>query len=170
MATRIFSVLVCAGLPFGLVVGFLMMAESGRLAVGALAGAVGGFLAGGAGMAIFLELQRRKLMAKDGVFEGALVLHEGPANHLAGAEARGGWLTLTGQALAFRPRGKNVKNEPVTLPLAEVAACHARRMLGIIPNGVVVELKDGTAHHFAVNGNGPWVRRIGEAVKGAPGS
>jgi hypothetical protein len=151
-----------AGLPFGLVFGLVIGVKSGVTA-GLVAGVVSGVLFGGA-MALFASAQRTRLEARDATFEGEPVLHQGPANHWAGLEARGGWLVLTASRLAFRTHGFNVQNQVIRIPLGEVAQVEATRSLGVVPNGLRIIRRDGRDERFVVSGRDAWVSAVRESV------
>jgi hypothetical protein len=153
--------LLLAGLFFGLVFGSVMGATRG-LTAGLAAGAVSGVLFGVA-MGVFASVQRARLESRDAHFEGEPVLHQGPANHWAEIEARGGWLVLTASRLAFRAHGFNVGNAPLNLALTDVAQAEPTRSLGVIPNSLRVVLRDGRAERFVVNGQAAWVSAITRA-------
>jgi hypothetical protein len=151
---------VSSGLPFGLAMG-LLFALTGGLERGLVAGSVAG-LAFGVAIAGFALVQKRRLELH-GELQGEPVLHQGPANHWAGREARGGWLALTPTRLVFRAHGLNVQNEPLALALAEVERVEPIRTLFVVPNGLRVRRGDGTEERFVVTGRTTWVRAIHSA-------
>src|SRR5438094_5766465 len=106
---RILAAALRTGLPFGLFFGAYLAIRRENLAGGVLGGLIAGALFGGV-MGVFVEMQRRKLMVRGDRFEGEPIIHQGPANHWRGAEARGGWLILTDARLSFRAHGKNIQN------------------------------------------------------------
>lgn len=149
---------VATGVPFGLVMGGFLALQHGATA-GLVIGAGAGALFGGM-LAAFAEGQRRRLTITSGALDGEKIVRQGPANHWRGAEARGGWLVLTDRRLVFRSHGKNVQNEGAEVALAEVAAIEPRRTLGIVPNGLRVRRRDGSAETFVVAERRAWVAAL----------
>jgi hypothetical protein len=67
---------------------------------------------------------------------------------------------LTERALVFRGHGFNVQNAPARVELARVKDVLPCATLGIVPNGLRVELVDGGHERFVVTGRDEWVARI----------
>jgi hypothetical protein len=118
-------------------------------------------------MGSFLELQKEKMKIKDLSFEGEDIVFQGPANHFLKFEGRGGWLLLTNRRLIFRSHGVNIQNQPLEIPIAAVRSAVASRTLGIIPNGLQVELLDGHHERFVVNQRNTWEQKISSLVQSA---
>jgi hypothetical protein len=154
------------GLPFGLMMAVFFSLRGG-LIVGVVSGIASGILFG-AMITIFAEAQRKKLELADKLFEGHPILHQGPANHWLGAESRGGWLVLTSQQLRFRSHGKNIQNSELHLTIEALKSVRTKRTLGIIPNGLLVEKKDGGSESFVVSDNSIWEARVAAAIKANP--
>ncbi len=170
MTKRVLRIFLTSAVPYGLLVGYVMTAQWG-LGVGVLWGlVVGAFF--GVATVVYLEAKRRRMRSRDGLFEGAAVLREGPASHLwkgtgeedERLESRGGWLTLTGQALAFRPRPNEARRAPVDVPLADIVACHRKGPAEWVSQGLRVELKDGREEHFVVHDCAEWMKLIEDVV------
>ncbi len=96
---------------------------------------------------------------------GESVVHFGPANHFKGLESVGGKLFLTSQRLRFRSHTMNVQTHDESYPLDTIVAVEATRTLGLIPNGLLVRLRDGRAERFVVGGRAQWVALLGERVR-----
>lgn len=88
-----------------------------------------------------------------------IVLHNG-ANHFKGIEAVGGKLFLTNKRLRFRSHRFNVQAHDESYPLDAIHAVEAVRTLGIIPNGLVVQLKDGRRQRFVVMNRSAWLAQL----------
>lgn len=155
---------VAAGIPFGVGMGIYFSFRYG-IPGGALAGIASGIFFGLA-MTLFAEKQRVRMGAKDGVFDGHDVIHEGHANHFKRAEDRGGWLTLTADKLSFRSHGQNIQNQPVEINLADILNLKLTRSLGMIPNGFCVTSMDGTVNRFVVTGRSEWLRIVSAHLPG----
>jgi hypothetical protein len=154
------------GLPFGLLMAVFFSLRGG-LIVGVIFGVASGILFGTM-MTLFAEAQRKKLELADKLFEGYPILHQGPANHWLSAESRGGWLVLTSQQLRFRSHGKNIQNSELNLTIEALKSVRTKRTFGIIPNGLLVEKKDGGSESFVVSDNLIWEARVAAAIKANP--
>ena len=148
---------VTTGAPFGLIMALLLGLRYGWIA--GLIGAGSGLLFG-LTLADFVLRQRRRMEVPGKLYKGEPLLHQGPANHWLGAEARGGWLILTPTRLLFRSHGKNLQNAPFALALSDVTAVEATRTLGMIPNGLLVRRCDGEPAKFVVQERDVWVAAI----------
>ncbi len=157
---RHLSTALSSGLPFGLAMG-LLFALTGGLERGLAVGCVAG-LAFGTAIAAFAMVQKSRLELP-GKLEGEPVLHQGPANHWAGREARGGWLALTPTRLVFRAHGLNLQNEPLALRLSDIDKAEPASTLLVVPSGLRVLLAGGSAERFVVTGRAVWVRAIHSA-------
>ena len=166
MLERLATTAVMVGVPFGLFMGLFFGWQHGAR-VGLSAGAVSGFLFGPA-LAVFAEMQRRKLRPLDDMFEGEPVLYQGPANHFHRAEARGGWLTLTATRLAFRSHGKNIQNHPLDIDLKSIASASPSRTAGCIPNGLLIRTHGGEKESFVVARRKVWADMIQRTAKAEP--
>ena len=164
MKSRFLQSVIASGIPFGIGMGIYFSFRYG-FPGGVIAGIASGIFFG-LFMAIFAEKQRVRMGAKDGLFEGEDVIYEGPANHFRKAEACGGWLTLTNETLSFRSHGKNLQNQPVDLPLSQIASVEVSRTWGIVPNGFCVTNRDGVVNRFVVTGRAAWLRVVSAQVKG----
>lgn len=161
---RLLNTTIRAALPFGILMGLFFGFKHG-LTGGLVAGAATGLLFGVA-LAIFTEVQRQKMEVK-GDYRGEPILHQGPANHWRRGEARGGWLLLTPRRLLFRAHSENLQNEPLELAVADLRGSELCRSLGIVPNGLRVQLANGTQERFVVSERATWVARIAAAIDGS---
>ena len=136
-------------------------------ALGVPAGALSGLLFG-ALATLFARRQMHRLAVRDETVNGERLLFQGGANHWQGAESRGGWLLLTEKALIFRAHGYNVQNEPLRIELVNIKRFAACATLGVIPNGLRIEVMGGAAERFVVSRRGGWLAKLGELVRPAP--
>jgi hypothetical protein len=150
MLRRVLIATLVAGVPYGAAMGLFFAARTGRntLWLGVSSGLAFGLL-----LAAFVEWQRR---ARRQPPPGVTIRHDGPANHMRGAEAVGGWLYLLQDRLLFHPHRFNIQKEDLSIPLAEVVSVKPRRTMGLIPNGIEVATRSGV-DRFVVQGRGRWV-------------
>lgn len=165
MNLRVLRMMVLTGVPFGLLMGLL----PGLLVnyqIGLMVGIPSGILFGLA-LALFSEAQRKRLDSAGDTFEGESVVYRSLANHFYNGEARGGFLILTSNRLAFRSHGFNAQNQQMDIPLEQIAASAPTLTMGIIPNGLSVWKKDGAQENFVVQGRKEWARRIQQMISAA---
>lgn len=150
------------GVPMGLFIGW--MTGSGYY------GFHGGFFSGVAFawaikrfLKVSMETPRLEVDGRAAGFdEGETILHHGPANHFKGIEAVGGKLFLTRTRLRFRSHKINVQTHDESYPIESIASVETARTMGIVPNGLLVHLRDGSRQRFVVFGRAAWVARIRE--------
>lgn len=88
------------------------------------------------------------------------VLLDGGASHWRGKINDGGWLFLTKEGLLFKPHAVNLSWQDVWIPSEMIVGAHRYNNLGIMPNGLLLELKNGAQEKFVVNWPSEWVRMI----------
>lgn len=161
---RAMQYVVASGLLFGLSVGLAVGVLTKSGSAGWHSGFWGGFLFAFA-MHRFLKVQpvpRPSLDAKEeGFADDESLLHHGAANHWKGVEAVGGKLFLTDKRLRFRSHAFNVQRHDESYPRADIVAASPARSLGIIPNAIRIELKDGRRETFVVADRAAWLTRLG---------
>jgi hypothetical protein len=156
---------VLAGLAFGVGVGVAVGLATGRGEVGFHTGFFGAFLFGFALHKLVGGVDARAALQMGGRHAGFAddehVVHHGLANHWKGLEAVGGKLFLSVQAgaarLRFRSHALNVQTHDESWPLADVVDVEGARSLGIVPNALVVTLRDGRRERFVVSGRQRWI-------------
>jgi hypothetical protein len=99
-------------------------------------------------------------LAKTGSIPTRRFVHHGPANHYKGFEAVGGRLFLTSKRLRFRSHKLNVQSHDESYPVDIIISVEPARTLGVVPNGVLVHLRDGRHERFVVGGRAEWVARL----------
>ena len=160
---RAMQYVVASGLVFGIAVGIAVgvLVKSGS--AGWHAGFWGGFLFAIA-MHRLLKVQQVPLPSFDttqGFADGESVVHHGAANHWKGIEAVGGKLFLTDKRLRFRSHAFNVQKHDESYARTDIVAASPARSLGIIPNAIRIELRDGRRETFVVNDRAAWLTHLG---------
>ena len=158
---------VVSGVMFGAIFGLATIAIlwlSG-LPFAAAAGLAGlTALATGTLFAFLIGLFMRSRLATAGtelaLEPGERIVHQGAANHFLGAEGRGGRLYLTTSRLVFNPHQFNIQSSGVTIARPDIVRAEPTKTLGIVPNGLLVHLRDGRSERFVVNGRAEWVEKL----------
>jgi hypothetical protein len=149
-----FKTLWQTGLPFGLFMGIffsLLWGLNDGVWAGLLAGVLFGLF-----MALFVSYQSRKFTQNRPLSSGEKLIREGPANH----QGSGGWMYLTDTRLFYVSHKFNLNKHELSIPLADIAAVEKARSLGIIPNQLLLNLKNGHAEKFVVQEVKSWVNQI----------
>ena len=142
------------GLPFGILMGIFYSFQSGWKG-GALAGLFSGVLFG-LMMAGFVKFQSRKFTQNRPLSADEKLIKEGSANH----QGTGGWIYLTDSRLIFVSHKINIKNEELSIPLSEIVSIEKGRSLGIFPNRLILNLKNGRAEKFVFQDAKNWIHQI----------
>ncbi|HEX8793118.1 MAG TPA: hypothetical protein VF765_19370 [Polyangiaceae bacterium] len=95
-----------------------------------------------------------------GFDEDEKVLRVGPANHFKGLEGVGGKLFLTNRRLRFRSHKINFQSHDESYPIETIASVEPASSLGIIPNGLLVHMRDGRRERFVVTSRAAWVSSL----------
>ena len=93
-----------------------------------------------------------------------LLSFEGPANLFRGKEAVGGRLFLTTHRLIFVSHNLNIQNGTTLLDLNQIVSLSPRKTLGLIQNGLTIQLEGGKDYHFVVYNPDLWQEKIENAV------
>ena len=148
--------IILSALTFGIAMGAFIAFQRHSPRAGLIAGAAGAVLFG-----LAIALVARHASGLEIQLEpGEQLVHAGPANHYRGVEAVGGRLVLTDRRLAFRSHGMNIQRHEASYPLATITGVAPARMRGIVPNGLVVALADGSRERFVVAGRSRWKKEI----------
>jgi hypothetical protein len=142
------------GLPFGFVMGIFYSFQWGwkeGVWAGLFAGVLFGLL-----MALFVSYQSRKFTRNRPLSAGEKLIKEGTANH----QGSGGWIYLTDARLFYVSHKFNLSRHELSIPLSEIAAVEKGRSLGIIPNRLLLNLKNGQTEKFVVQGVKSWINQI----------
>lgn len=84
----------------------------------------------------------------------------GRANHFIDEIGMKGTLTLSNNALTFETHPMNFRQYTLEMPLSDIGSVEIRNNLRFFPYGIVITLREGTKHRFAVWGRKKWVRAI----------
>jgi hypothetical protein len=139
---RSLKIAALTGVPFGFFMGlpvFLVVWPFGGLEVGLWLGFavwIGSGVLFGVPMALFFELFRLLVKPKTREFENETVQLQIPANHFAGWEGRGGWLTLTDSHLSFRAHDFNFQRHPLDIRLDEIDDARLAYSFKVLPTGL----------------------------------
>jgi len=164
---RVVKLALMMGVPFGLGMSVFALIRTGNVAlvlpVMILTGA-----AFGLPMALYFSLSRafglRHFKNDEKHFEkGENISLAGPANRLTTREPLFGKLYLTNQRLRFRARPVKMQAVDVSVPLSEIAQARGHRLLGVIPNILVVTLHSGQMERYKVEDRAGWLRALSEA-------
>ena len=123
-----------------------------------MAGVVTGVLFESA-ITLFVLFMSNRMRVR-GDFENEPVLWQGPANHVLGIEARGGWLILTPTRLAFRTHGVNFQNQQINIPRTAILSAQPGRSLGFLPNLLRVILTSGSTQTLVVRDPTRWIQQL----------
>ena len=147
-------------IAFGGAMGILFMWKAGPR-FGVPIGVVSGFLFASI-MTAFAHYQARKFRGMCPLEQGERLLKEGPANHIVGAEAVGGWLYFTTSRLYFRSHKTNIQNHELEIALEQIVSVKSSGIFSIVFNGLTVETQNGS-EKFVVQGVRDWVEMIEQA-------
>jgi hypothetical protein len=155
------------GVPFGLGMGVFTLVGTGNVALSLLVVLPTG-AAFGLPMSLYFTLLRafglRHFKDDEKHFEkGESIRHEGPANRLTTRKPLFGKLYLTNQRLRFRARPVTIRAVDVSVLLSEIAQARGHRLLGLIPNILVVTLHSGQMERYKVEDRAGWLRALSEA-------
>ena len=153
--------MIWGGLAFGVAMGVFLRLWTGS----GYYGFHGGFFcafAFAAGLRTFLGVELPSLpparSQRDDTFASdESIVHAGPANHFMGMEAVGGKLFLTNHRLRFRAHALNVQRHDTSYPLGDIVSVTPTRTLGLVPNGIRIELADGRREKFVVSARSEWL-------------
>lgn len=73
------------------------------------------------------------------------------ANLFRGIEGVGGKLKITDKRLHFMSHSFNIQTGETEIPLGEIAEVTKVNTLGLVPNGLLIKLKNGKSYQFVVN-------------------
>ena len=82
--------------------------------------------------------------------EAEEVFYRGSANLFRGIEGIGGRLLVTSTRLLFQPHAVNIQRQSLELPISAIKGASRRNTMGIVPNGMKVNTRDGLEYQFVV--------------------
>lgn len=146
------------GLFFGFWMGLVFAFQYGWKE-GIFAGSFGGFFYGLL-MAVFVYLQTRKFMKNRPLSRDERLIHEGPASN----RGKGGWIYLTDSRLIFASHKITLINDEISIPLAEIILAERNRSYGVIPNKLILNLRNGETEEFVAQNVKDWINLINRAT------
>ncbi len=122
-----------------------------------------GFLVG---IVIYIFLRSKLIQHQMEIEESGQnsVLYSGGANHFLNREGVGGMLYLLPGSLIFKSHRLNLQVHQIKIPLDSIGGVDFFNVAGFVPNGLFVQLKDGTKENFVVNNRKIWKQEILKAV------
>ena len=82
--------------------------------------------------------------------EDEKIQYEIAANLRKNIEFVGGTLIITDRRFIFEPHTMNIQKAPVEFALSDITNIDSSNVLGFVPNGIKLEMKDGTTNTFVV--------------------
>lgn len=82
--------------------------------------------------------------------ENENVLYELPVDLRKSIDYISGNLFITDQRFIFEPRNMHLRRDMMEFSIDDIHNIDSSYVLGIVPNGITVELKDGTMHTFVL--------------------
>jgi hypothetical protein len=156
MDNKIIRNSVISGLLFGVILGLLTQSWSAFLVGGGLFGAALGLFS--------WYVSRGAAKSNKELLPGETVIRSGLANRFTRGESIGGTLFLTDQQLLHKPHDFNIQTKAKTYALTEIREAKAVNNAGIVPNGLLITLHDGSTQKFVVNGRKKWVGAINDQI------
>ncbi|MBO9673649.1 MAG: hypothetical protein J7577_09395 [Sphingobacteriaceae bacterium] len=93
------------------------------------------------------------------------IMYAGAANHFVKREAVGGALYLLNDRLIFKSHNLNIQNHTLSIKIDNINDLIFFSPLGIVKNGLQINLKDGTIEKFVVNNRDIWKQYIEQLIK-----
>jgi len=87
------------------------------------------------------------------------------ANLFRGVEAVGGILIITLDELLFQPHKLNIQSQESRIPLLEIESVSEKNTFGLIPNGIILNMKNGQRYQFVLWNRG----KVVEIIRGLLG-
>jgi len=154
---------ILAGIAFGIMIWlFYLLVFAGRNAIytGILSG-----IAFGTIIYFFVTSKTVNDQTKLTDQDGQTIINSGRANHFMEGEAVGGKLYLLNDTIKFQSHRFNIRNHQQTIVIKDIADVSFYNTLGLIPNGLVIYMKDGTSEKFVVNNRKLWKAKIDEQIQ-----
>jgi hypothetical protein len=73
-------------------------------------------------------------------------------NPFRGMEAQGGMMTITTREVRFQPHQMNLSLAELRIARNDISSVEPINTMGIVPNGIKIELRSGVAFKFVVTG------------------
>ena len=154
---------IYAFLVFAAVMSAVFTITTGSLAVGIVTGIVAGALFAMAVLLFVVIVQKFRMFGVkniQGWAAGEVTNRSGAANFMRHGLAEGGILFLTDKRLRFCTHRVSAEVGDYSFPVSAIAVVKPFRTLGIVPNGIDVDLNDGRSARFVVDDRQAWMAAI----------
>lgn len=84
------------------------------------------------------------------LIEENVLINNAPANLFRGMESVGGKLTITNKRLIFSSHALNIQAGTTEIFISDIESVTKRNTLLLVPNGMLVKMKNGVEHKFVV--------------------
>lgn len=92
------------------------------------------------------------------------IVFETLASHFKGMEAVGGKLYLTNKRLTFKSHKFNIQNHRLDILLTNIISVNQYKSLGLVNNGLSINIKGGVIEKFVVNEIEEWIKKLNENI------
>lgn len=148
--------IMCCGC--GLAYGFFMGLFWGDMTMGIIAGVLFGVLFTLC-MALFSKhIEKKSEHLRAEISKVRKIICEGPANHKKGANAIGGWLFLSEDAIEFYPHKMNIGGQNIPILIDDIANIETKS------NQLKIHTKANETFIFVVNKANLWKQSITEIL------
>lgn len=72
------------------------------------------------------------------------------ANLFRGIESVGGRVRISDKSILFTAHAINIQTQITEIPFDQISTITKRNTLGLIPNGLMIETRDGTKYKFVL--------------------
>lgn len=165
-----FQSTLLAFLAFGLVMGIYTAFVSRSLATGIVLGIISGAVFALLMLLLTVVFKRfRAFGLKDikGWAPDEVEIRSGLANMMRHGLGEGGMLFLTNKRLRFCSHRAGVEVADHSFPLATIASVAPCRTLGLVPNGLLVQMSDGRSAQFVVDDRTAWHKAVTDQIASA---
>lgn len=105
-----------------------------------------------------------KETTKIALMEGEKIEFQSGATHCSGITGAGGKLYLTNKRLYFKSHALNLQTHDLTIFLHDIEQVDRYKSIGVINNGLVVSIKNGTTEKFIVEEASAWKKLLSPKV------
>ncbi len=92
--------------------------------------------------------------------ENESIVFQSPANYEVGVEKVGGMLYLTERRLVFKPHSFNIQKQELSLSLTEIISASQHSNLGILKNGLTIQVENDVIYKFVIDPAEKWVKLL----------
>ena len=158
-----FQSTLLAFLVFALVMGAYTTFVSKSIAIGIVLGLISGAVFALLMLLLTVVFKRFRMFGlKDikGWAPDEVEVRSGLANMMRHGLGEGGMLFLTNKRLRFCSHRAGVEVADHSFPLATIASVASCRTLGLVPNGLLVQMSDGRSARFVVDDRTGWHKAV----------